>query len=322
MAEKRRTFPWGEPLATGETPTEILETLYYEGKKDGEIAALLSVIAGRELSRGAATQKRQSMKLGKSVHGAPLIAPSSAPQYDEPPRIEGDALVMTDWHVPYHDAPWCNRCVGLAQVWGVRNLVIAGDFLDLNTLKSFAPHFQDREGETVVSLEGEFDDACRIFDALAGFEKILYISGGHELRLLRRLEWPLAVSRFARLFTDLPQLEMSAYHKCEIGEEWHVSHPKNVSVIPARVPFFLIRKHRKNCAIGHDHVWGMVQDESGTNVAVSIGVCCDPARLDYVALQNSTRPAVCQGALVIKDGYPWLLSPRWTDFQALRSIKW
>lgn len=319
MAEK---FPWSEPLATGETPEEILEALYYEGKKDKEIAALLGVMAGRELSESAARQKRKNLKLGKSLAGVPLVMPSTAPKYDAPPRVGGDALVLADLHVPYHDGPWLNRCVDLALHWRVPNLVLAGDILDLSALKSFAPFFRAEEGEEVPDLESEFEDAGRIFDSFAAFERTLYISGGHELRLLRTLDRPLAVARFAKLFTDLPQLEMSAYHKCEIGGGWHVSHPKNMSVIPARVPFFLIRKVRKNVAIGHDHVWGMVQDESGKNVAVSIGVCCDPKRLDYVALQNSTRPAVCQGALIIKRNKPWLLSPKWTDFRALRSIKW
>jgi hypothetical protein len=224
--------------------------------------------------------------------------------------------------IPFHDAAWCNRVIDLAILWGIKNCVLAGDILDMAALKPFAPFFVKEGAKIPVSLEGELVDAGKVFDALAAFEKVLYISGGHELRLLRKLDQSIAASRFAAMFTSLPQLEMSAYHKCEIGHDWHISHPKNQSVIPARVPFFLVRKHRKNVAIGHDHVWGAVQDESGKNIAISIGVCCDPNRLDYVALQDSTRPVVMQGALIIKRNYPWLLSPKWTDFAALRAIDW
>lgn len=320
---KRRQFPWKEPLATGETPEEALEALYYEGHSDKEIASLLSVVAGCSLTVNAACQKRKGLGLSKGLDGSPLMKPPDTPLYDEVPHVEGDTLIMCDLHVPFHDAVWCNRVIGLASVWNIQTLVLAGDVLDLSALKVFAPHFTDKAGISPDSdLETELVTAGRVFDALTGFEKVLYISGGHELRLLRKLDSSIAIQRFAKMFTDLPQLEMSAYHKCSIGLDWHISHPKNVSVIPARVPFFLVRKHRKNCAIGHDHTWGMVQDESGNNIAISIGACCDPGRLDYVALQDTTRPAVCQGALIIKNNKPWLLSPKWTDFQALRSIEW
>ena len=314
--------PWKIQLATGETAEDALEQLYYEGRTDEEMAALLGVMTGKSLSVSSARQKRRAMGLHKSGQGIPLMKSSSAPKYDEPPRIDGDVLILCDLHVPFHDATWCNKVIGLALLWGVPNLVLAGDILDLVALRHFAPYFAEL-GEKKVpdSLEEEFTQAGSVFDALAGFEKILYISGGHELRLLRKLDRSVAVSRFAAMFTDLPQLEMSAYHKCEVGNNWHISHPKNASVIPGRVPFFLVRKHRKNVAIGHDHVWGQVQDESGDNIAISIGVCCDPARLDYVALQDTTRPAVTQGALIIKRNYPWLLSPKWSDIKALRTIK-
>lgn len=317
-------FPWKRRLATGETAEEALETLYYEARTDQEMASLLSVVVGQKVSMVAVRQKRQNLGLGKGLGGVPLIRPSTAPPYDQPPQIEGDTLVMCDLHVPFHDAPWCNRVIGLALTWDVKNLVLGGDILDLVTLRHFAPHFtksKDEKKKVPTSLEDELIEAGEVFDALAAFEKVLYISGGHELRLLRKLDRTIAISRFAAMFTDLPQLEMSAYHKCDIGQDWHISHPRSTSVIPGRVPFFLVRKYRKNVGIGHDHVWGMVQNDSGENVAISIGVCCDPTRLDYVALQDTTRPAVSQGALIIKRNKPWLLSPKWSDFAALRSIR-
>lgn len=319
-------FPWKIELATGETAEEALEALYYDGHTDEQIAALLGVMTGKSVSMQSARQKRRSLGLGKSFQGVPLIRPSTAPIYDKSPRVEGDCLVLCDLQIPFHDAAWCNRCIQLAVLWNVKNLILAGDILDMTALKPFAPFFAhltgDRPRIPPATLEEEFDQAGKVFDAFACFEKVLYISGGHELRLLRKVDSPVALARFASMFTALPQLETSAYHRCEIGNNWLISHPKNSNVIPGRVPFFLVRKFRKNVAIGHDHVWGQVQDDSGENIAISIGVCCDPKRLDYVALVDSTRPAVSQGALIIKRGKPWLLSPRWSDFRALRNIDW
>lgn len=318
-------FRWSTTLASGETAGEALEALYYDGYTDEHIAALLSVMTGQSISMQSVRQKRRSMGLGKSLQGAPLVRPSTAPRYDKTPRIEGDCLILCDLQIPFHDAGWCNRCIQLALLWKVPNLILAGDILDLNALKHFAPFFAHVTGDKPqlppATLEEELGQAAQVFDAFACFGKVLYISGGHELRLLRKLDSSLAISRLASMFTALPQLETSAYHRCEVGKNWLISHPKNTSVIPGRVPFFLVRKFRKNVAIGHDHVWGQVQDDSGENIAISIGVCCDTKRLDYVALMDSTRPAVSQGALIIKRGYPWLLSPKWSDFSALRTVK-
>ena len=213
---------------------------------------------------------------------------STMPRFDDPPRVDGDALVMADHHVPFHDAEFCNRALDLALLWGVPNLVLAGDVVDLAAFSPFAPQFDGVE----VGLEEEFEMACKVFDALAGFGRVLWLAGNHEVRILRHLKASVKMSRLASMFTDLEQLETTPYHHCRVGDDWHVTHPGNISVIPARVPFFLIRQKRKNVASGHDHRWGMVQDESGQNVAVSIGVCADPARLGYGALRDTTRPAV------------------------------
>jgi hypothetical protein len=313
-----KTFPWKHELATGNTAEEELRELYFQGYLDHEMKSLLAAIVGQELSMAALRHKREAMGLTKSKHGIPLVPRPTGRRYDKVPTIDEPCLVMADLHVPYHDSTWCNKVIHLALLWGIKNLVLAGDLMDLASLSRHVPHY----GVEEESLEDNLDLGGRVFDALVEFERILYISGGHELWLLRHLKESLSMARFARMFTDLEQLEASPYHKCKIGSEWHISHPKNVSVIPARIPFFLVRKHRKNVAIGHDHVWGMVQDDSGENVGVSIGVCCDPLRLAYVALEDTTRPAVTQGALIIKNGKPWLLSPKWTDFEALRSIVW
>lgn len=309
---------WKETTASGETAEDLLESFYFQGYTDERGAQLLSVILGKKVSKAAYKCKRQNMGFGKTLGGAPLVPASQMPRFDDPPRVDGDTLVMADLHVPFHDSQFCNRVIDLALLWEVPSLVLAGDVVDLAALSPFAPEFDGLE----ISLEEELKTARKVFDALAGFERVLWLAGNHEIRILRQLKASVKMSRLAGMFTELPQLETTPYHWCAVGNDWHVTHPGSRSVIPARVPFFLIRQQRKNVAAGHDHRWGIVQDESGLNVAVSIGVCADPARLGYDALRDTTHPAVIQGALIVKRGYPWLLSPKWTDWRALRSIKW
>ena len=75
----RRLFPWGTKLATGETPEQELENLYYEGRMDSEIATLLGAMVGQRLTESAARQKRQAMGLSKGQDGVPLMRASDAP---------------------------------------------------------------------------------------------------------------------------------------------------------------------------------------------------------------------------------------------------
>jgi hypothetical protein len=61
--------------------------------------------------------------------------------------------------------------------------------------------------------------------------------------------------------------------------------------------------------MGHNHLWGMTRDESGTFWAIESGVCADPERIPYYNEVHNTRPAMCTGAVIVRDGVPWLLSP-------------
>lgn len=317
MSRKKGDVKWDIPLASGQTPEKVLEDLYYSGMKDKQAARILTVMVGQKVTLAALKCKRQALGLAKDNHGIPLVTKSRHAVYDDPPVMDGDVLVLADSHVPFHDAVWINRCIGLALHWGIKNLVLAGDVLDFHALCSFAPYF-DEAGKAFTE---ELEDAAQFFDALAAFKDVLWFAGGHERRFLRRMMVAMGMDQLADLVTQLKQLRTSPYHQAIIhsgGKTITLVHPKNYSRIPARVPTFLCRKYRTPVAGAHDHVWGINQDESGIDWACSIGVTCDPKRLNYVALEPKTNPAVSQGALIIRDGFPWLLHPRFTDFRALR----
>lgn len=313
---------WGKRMASGRTPAEELEELHFASITDEQIARILGAMLGRKVGRDAVTKKRQGLGLGRSRNGVPLVAKSSRPVFDDPVVVEGDALILVDCHVPFHDAVWINRVIDLAMLWGIKKLILGGDILDLDALCSFTPFFKEKQ----VDLGDELDEAELFFGALACFEEILWFAGGHERRFLRRLMSALGMDRLAKLVDEkLKQLTTSSYHHCFLisgGKKIVVIHPKNLSQIPARLPTFLCRKFRTSVVCGHDHIWGITQDESGEDWACSVGVSADPKRLSYVTLETNTRPAVTQGALIIKDGHPWLLHPKFTDFKALRTIRW
>lgn len=233
--------------------------------------------------------------------GARQVKPSAKPRFDAPPTI-GDCLVLADPHVPYHDADFINWCVDRALALGIKECCIAGDLLDHNALSPFDPNVEDTLGDEYAAAED-------LLGVLAGaFTTVLRIKGNHDSRLEKRLGYhQLPAERTKRLLTDKANVSFSDYYYCLCGT-WRICHPKNASVVPGSVAGRLAGKYHCNIVAGHGHVFGVSQDVSGRYVGVDSGACVDPARLEYVEVRLSTRPAVFQGAVILKDGLPILLN--------------
>ncbi len=246
---------------------------------------------------------------------AARVPASTQRRFDDPPRLAGDVVIMADLQIPYHDANFINQILSLAATWHIRQLVMAGDVVDM---AAFSPFGKDAE----VFAEAEFKAAETILDGMiTQFDVIWWLWGNHEDRLRRMLNKELAASRFLRLFTKRDDVvKITDYYQCFVEPNWIIAHPKNASVIAGRVPAWLTEKYCANVIAGHGHLWGVSTDRSGTRLAIDIGTCCDPQRLEYTSLRLNTRPAMVQGAMILRGGFPWLLSPRWTDWEGLKRV--
>lgn len=311
-----------------EAPLAYLERAW-EVRTDNQIAEVLSGAVGRRVTPNMVALQRKAQGWFKDHQGVPLcVKESPFPRYDNPPVVEGDTVVLADTHIPFHDAAWCNKVLALARKWEIPTLIIAGDFIDFEAFSPFAPLMSimsDAERQEQAKAEDEFRAAEQFFEATSDFERVVHLLGNHEERLARILRVELSPIRLLRLYCQQSNVEITAFYQCLVqsgGREYTVCHPRNVSVIPTRVAQFLIhRKFRRPTVTAHTHLWGIVQDDSGQDVAIDIGVGADPARLKYIQVKPNTRPAVSQGALILRRGYPWLLSPKWTDFEALLQIQ-
>ena len=54
------------------------------------------------------------------------VKESQHPNWTDAPHIEGDALILSDLHIPYHNAAHVNRCIMAAKKAGVTKLILAG----------------------------------------------------------------------------------------------------------------------------------------------------------------------------------------------------
>jgi hypothetical protein len=236
----------------------------------------------------------------------PMVRPSPYPRFDQPLEIEGDALLLFDIHAPFHDAAWLNRVIALALKWGIRQVGIGGDLIDLAAWSCWG---HDAE----VLAEEEIRATEQIINTLAAnFDSIAYVGGNHEERLSRQLGCLMGLARIMAIWVAAEKVRVSDYHWFRVvsgGETFYCEHPKNASINATIVPKQLAAKLQCHVVAGHGHLFGMARDVSGRYWAIDSGICADPLRLDYTTKIHNTRPTMQQGAVIIRQGVPVLLSP-------------
>ena len=77
--------------------------------------------------------------------GISPVAESAHQDWNNAPVIEGDALIMGDLHIPYHNAALVNRCMLAAKKAGVTKLILAGDALDMRAFSHWPDDFTDSD---------------------------------------------------------------------------------------------------------------------------------------------------------------------------------
>lgn len=282
----------------------------------------------------------------------PQIPASQYPRFDTPLRITGDALIMSDLHIPYHHSEFSNHCLDLAAAWGVPNLILAGDAMDWQSVSAWGAEFrqgakatpatgqildmlasenipQKHKEKFIAMLEqsGVLQPDASISGELATLREVLRILkrqftnvynvlGNHEDRLLRKLEGVLSSGDLMSFVLGPDHgIFTDAYYWCELysaGQKYLIEHPRGAG---AQDAIKLASKYRCSVIMGHSHAWSINRDISGAYWAIQTGCCADEQRMAYVTARHNTRPVHCLGATIVKNGYPYVLgefSP-WDD---------
>lgn len=243
---------------------------------------------------------------------AALVSESTRKRYDQPPRLAGESvLVIGDAQAPYHDAVLINQVRRVAFAWGIRSCIWAGDMADMAVFSIFMNESTD--------AEMELDEThLALAEMASGFDCITWLMGNHEARFRNAINRYLSLERVRMLLGLDAKIATSDYYWGLVGSDWRISHPKNTSVVPARVAQQLAEKFQRNVAQFHNHLTGLMPTRDGRHIGVEVGICADPKRMEYVQTRDNTRPVMQQGALILRwDGaqyWPHLLSPLWTDW--------
>jgi predicted MPP superfamily phosphohydrolase len=101
---------------------------------------------------------------------------------DRPFELKGDWAVTADWHVPLYDADLVN--IFLDDAAPFKNLLIAGDFLNGDSLSQYFPK------QKSAGLEKELNEAQNLMEILcSNFSNIVFLMGNHDYRYTKSAEY-------------------------------------------------------------------------------------------------------------------------------------
>ena len=280
-------------------------------------------------------------------HSAPIIQQSRYPIYDKALVMEGDALVLPDLEIPFHHADFVNRVLDLAQAWGINQCIIPGDAVHFDCFSGWQPSWAQSNGKGVndaveekligfvMGLPSNFQDEgmsliidIGLEDATGGiseelatirktmailpqiFKLIHWDLGNHEGRFLRTINQTMLPNEMLKwLNLDEDVYKIAPYYFSFLDTEegrWRLSHPSSTAKY-AHVK--MADKYDSHFAMCHSHSWVLGRSTSGSKWAIQMGHCVDERRLPYAAQRDNPRDEHCLGALIIREGYPYLLSP-------------
>jgi len=248
---------------------------------------------------------------------------STKPTYDRPPVLRGSVLILQDVQIPYHDGEFIYNLLEVAQAWGVKQGISNGDFFNQAAFSFFQYAPEERVWQAEAEKARDVSKAMREF-----IPRWTMLLGNHDAFLLKKLEHQFGHQDIYELAKIKKAFKATNYYWCIVrdkkGNEWRVTHPRNVSVIHGRVPTRLASKYHQNIIAGHGHLVGVSPDDSGSYLCIDAGVCCEPLKLDYAQERDSTRPRMNKGAVILKEVngriYPYHIMPEWADWEALKRL--
>lgn len=231
----------------------------------------------------------------------------------KPLKVYGDCMVTMDYHIPLHDAPLINEMIRVAKDQQHNQLIIAGDYWNMDTFSSFLPH------QPEAAWPVERDDGNIIMKTLLRtFDEIYMCWGNHDFRLAKAtgfkhsftecMKWALAgldSDELSRIhFSDLDYI---LYYPGD-DREYRVCHPRNFSSIPLAVPRQLAPKYDSSIITAHSHHCAMGVAVNGTDLIIDGGGFFDKTRTEYIQKTSKFHEWV-PGFVEFVSGIPQLYSP-------------
>lgn len=233
----------------------------------------------------------------------PIVARADTPLADQILELEGDLLIMSDLHIPYHDADLIDTAIRHAQDMGINRWLIVGDLMDGNqwSKRGLNQTYQRRWQD-----DAEIAQAI-VAQLVAHVGPGTVLMGNHDAWFVRHFrgqaetEWLLS-----RLFRTDENVLWSMFEQCRIrsgGREIRATHGANYSgANPLGVGQRLAAKWECSVVMGHQHHATHGLSWSGRHQIVCMGGMHDPRKLAYIHDAPRTNPAQTRSYVILTSG--------------------
>jgi hypothetical protein len=227
---------------------------------------------------------------------------------EAPLELKGDWAVTADWHVPLYDATLVNMFLDEAADYN--NLLIAGDFLNGDSLSQYMPK------QKSAGIEKEVYEAKSLMEVLySNFKHIVFLRGNHDYRYTKATEYrETFVESMTNLFEDVPRhgcrIKFSELDHCYLvsnKERYFIAHPDSYSKSPLNNPTAIAAVKKCHVLTAHTHHCAMGWDPSGEFIVGELGGFFNIPQTEYLQ-GTTTYPNWCNGYWFITNGKPDMVS--------------
>jgi predicted phosphodiesterase len=236
--------------------------------------------------------------------------PENIKVYNDYWKLYGDFMLTSDWHLPYYDPDICEKMLAVSEKLGLNKLIIAGDFFNQDAFS----HYLNID---TCDFGYEKNVASEILEILCqSFDEIYILTGNHDIRLLKLLAYKLKIEDVWKLVTTElgRQIKVTAYPYLRINDTWHITHPKNFSILPTSVARKMNHKYQMSIGVAHGHQMGITYSPSGTDVLFDTGGMFDQDKVEYSRMSDTTHCEWQTGFSVIRNNFLYQFPKKHTDW--------
>jgi hypothetical protein len=239
----------------------------------------------------------------------PIVAavdtPPLVPIEEDELRIEGDAALSSDWHVPIIDWDVFHRWLDDAHRANLTTGICAGDMFNFD---AWSRHDHKQKG---TSPNDDMNaGAYAVTQALEVFDRLVVTRGNHDENLHRKLDYGIKFDRVLRMALEgvprekLDRLVITGrdYVIIDTDEgEWRVCHTRSYSKQPLAYPNRISMRYEQHVAGGHRHHHAQGWSSAGRRL-VELGGFMDEERMAYTKRYTNDFPIMQKGYALLIGG--------------------
>lgn len=223
-------------------------------------------------------------------------------------RLQGDFLVISDWHLPLTKYGVLKRALQQALVSGITKVVAPGDLFNWDWWSDYAPK-QSNAGPSIELEHGRY--AVELI--LSKMDELVICLGNHDERITKKLNYGVSFDEAMRMcFSGVAQEKLDRiqiterdYVIVETPEgEWRICHTRSYSRMPLNYPNRLALRHNQHIAGGHRHHHAIGRAANGKWI-VELGGLFDAENTDYLNRYTDDFPIWQNGYMLLVEGVPY-----------------